>query len=201
MAREPEQHFNPGRRSDLRRARRRAEALGEVSVDLLSPRPDQVEGLLEEAYSVESAGWKGRSGTALAVDQPLGGFFRRWAHRAASAGQLRMSFLRIGSRPVAMQIAAEVNKRLWLLKIGYDETVRKASPGTLLMLSVVAAAADGGLASIEFLGTAEAWTAVWATGSRECVRIAGYPVGVRVLPAFAKDSSRAVGRKLLRGRR
>ncbi|MGD9527452.1 GNAT family N-acetyltransferase [Pseudonocardia sp.] len=199
--RDPEQHFNAGRRSDVRRARRRAAALGDVSYELLAPVPGEVDGLLDEAYAVESAGWKGRGGTALAVDEPLGGFFRRWARRAASAGQLRMSFLRIGGKPVAMQVAAEVNRRLWLLKIGYDETVKRCSPGTLLMLAVVAAAADGGLTHVEFLGTAEAWTGLWATRSRECVRLAGYPAAMRSLPVLAKDTGRAVRRKLFGGRR
>ncbi|MGE3285920.1 MAG: GNAT family N-acetyltransferase [Pseudonocardia sp.] len=198
--REPEQHFNAGRRSDIRRARRRAAALGEVSCELLTPGREQVDALLDEAYAVESAGWKGRGGTALAADEPLGGFFRRWARRAASAGQLRMSFLRIAGEPVAMQIAAVVNQRLWLLKIGYDETVKRCSPGTLLMLAVVAAAAEGGLTHVEFLGTAEAWTGLWATGTRECVRLAGYPAAVRSLPVFAKDTTRAVGRRVLGGR-
>lgn len=196
---EPERHLNAGRRSDLRRAQRRAQSLGDVRCDLLAPRADQVDDLLDDAYAVEVAGWKGRCGTALAVDDPLGGFFRRWARRAAAAGQLRMSFLRIGDKPVAMHIAAEVNERLWLLKIGYDESVKRCSPGSLLMLAVVAAATDGGLSHVEFLGSAEAWTGVWATTTRKCVRVAAYPLSVGSLPVVARDSGRAVRRRL--GRR
>lgn len=198
---EPEQHFNAGRRSDMRRAKRRAEALGELSYDLLTPQPDEVDALLDEAYVVEAAGWKGRGGSALSEDDELGGFFRRWARRAAVAGQLRMAFLRIEGRAVAMQIAAQVNQRLWLLKIGYDETVKRCSPGTLLMLAVVAAAADGGVTHVEFLGTAEAWTGMWATGSRECVRLAAYPAAAGALPVLAKDTARALRGKLRGARR
>ena len=58
--REPEQKFKSDRRSDLRRARRRAEKDGEVVTEVLAPDRDELEPLLEEVFRVEAAGWKGR---------------------------------------------------------------------------------------------------------------------------------------------
>ncbi len=55
---------------------------------------------------------------------------------------LRIAFLRIAGRPVAMQIAVERAQRLWLLKIGYDEEYARCSPGQLLMLEVAAAVCE-----------------------------------------------------------
>src|SRR5262245_14155234 len=55
---EPERQFNAGRRSDFRRAQRHAEKLGTVSYEMASPTPAALEPLLQEAYAVESAGWK-----------------------------------------------------------------------------------------------------------------------------------------------
>nr|WP_239029023.1 GNAT family N-acetyltransferase [Pseudonocardia acidicola] len=184
---EPEGRFNSGRRSDLRRARRRAEALGTVTVDLTAPGLDQVDALLADAVAVEAAGWKSRAGTALAADHRQREFFRHWTALAAQDGSLRMAFLRLDGRPVAMQLAAEAANRLWLLKIGYDEEVARCSPGNLLMLEVVRAAAQRGLSHVEFLGRSEAWTALWTTQTRACVGIAAYPYAVGSAPVLAKD--------------
>jgi CelD/BcsL family acetyltransferase involved in cellulose biosynthesis len=185
--REPERKFNSGRRSDLRRARRRAQELGEVAFELLSPGPAEVDALLDEAIAVEAAGWKGRAGTAMATDDAEGAFFRHWALLAAQDGTLRVALMRIDGRPVAMQLAAETGGRLWLFKIGYDESVNRCSPGNLLMLEVVRACAERELTSVEFLGRREGWTQLWSTVERPCVGVAAYPFSLASVPVLAVD--------------
>src|SRR5947207_4936300 len=129
---DPEQKLNSNRRSDLRRAQRRAEKIGEVGTELLSPAKHELPPLLDEVFRIEAAGWKGREGTALAHDERRKRFFVRYAESAADAGILRLAFLRIGGRAAAVQLAAECGGRFWLLKVGYDEEFKRASPGTLL---------------------------------------------------------------------
>ncbi|MHB1810383.1 MAG: GNAT family N-acetyltransferase, partial [Solirubrobacteraceae bacterium] len=73
------------RRSDLRRARRRAVALGSLEVELLDPTEAQVPTLLETAYAVESRSWKARSGQALARTPELARFFGDYMSGAAAA--------------------------------------------------------------------------------------------------------------------
>ena len=126
----PEERLNAGRRSDLRRARRIAERIGPVHVEVLSPSPTDLGRLLREAFAVEAAGWKGRAGTALACDPVRQTFFRRYADAACRRGMLRIGFLRIGDIPVAMQLGVEWGGRFWLLKIGYDEAFSRCSPGS-----------------------------------------------------------------------
>ena len=186
--REPERKFNSGRRSDIRRAQRRAQALGEVAFALQTPDPDDVDALLDEAVAVEAAGWKGRAGTSMATDDAEREFFRHWAPLAARDGALRIAFMRIDGRPVAMQLAAETGGRLWLFKIGYDESVSRCSPGNLLMLEVVRDAAERGLESVEFLGRREGWTQLWSTVERPCIGVAAYPVALASVPALAADA-------------
>lgn len=185
---EPEQKLNSGRRSDLRRARRRAAAIGSVTFDFLAPAPAEIGPLLQDAFEVEAAGWKGRSGTALAVSPREGEFFRRWAPLAAADGSLRMAFMRLDGQPIAMHIAAEVDRRLWLLKIGYDERVSRCSPGTLLMLEAVKSAAERALTHVEFLGQAEPWTSLWCGKTRSCVGIATYPISLVSAPILTRDA-------------
>jgi CelD/BcsL family acetyltransferase involved in cellulose biosynthesis len=191
--REPEQRFSSDRRSDLRRARRRAEQLGEVTVEVISPRRDELPPLLDELYRVEAAGWKGREGTALAADEPRRLFFTAFAEAAAEAGFLRLAFLRIGGRPAAAQLAAESAGRFWLLKVGYDEEFKRASPGSLLMLETIRHAADAGLDSYELLGRSEPWTRVWTERERACASLRAYPIRPGGLGAAALDA-----RQLLR---
>jgi len=188
--------LNRGRRSDLRRARRLAGELGEVEFQLLSPAPADASRLLSVALDVEARGWKGRAGTALAQDATRLPFYRRYTLERAAAGALRLAFLRIDGRPVAMQIAVEHANSLWLLKIGYDEAFARCSPGQLLLAEVIRLSATGGLHSIEFLGSAAPWTREWTRVERPCVAAAFYPLRPRSALPLAHDAGQILGRKL-----
>jgi len=197
---EPERHFNAGRRSDFRRARRIAERWGPVSVQIGLPSPDQVSPLLDEAIRVEAAGWKGRRGSALACDPIRHAFFRRFAAAACREGVLHLGLLRIGDRAAAMQLGVECAGRLWLLKIGYDEVFSRCSPGTLLMLEMLRAAAEGGVGSVEFLGEVEPWTRLWAQQERPCVSLRAYPASGVAACVFVADLAKMGWRWFARAR-
>jgi CelD/BcsL family acetyltransferase involved in cellulose biosynthesis len=193
---EPEQLLSARRRSDLRRAERRAAELGEVSYETLSPRPAELERLLEEVIGVEAAGWKGRAGTALAHDPTRWAFFRRYALAASSRGILRLCFLRIDGRAAAVQLAVETADRFWLLKQGYDERFARCSPGSLLVRETIRYAATRGLRSYEFLGNAESWIRPWTQTARPCVRLDAYPFEGSGVGMLAADAAAAAGRRL-----
>jgi CelD/BcsL family acetyltransferase involved in cellulose biosynthesis len=191
---EPEELLNPGRRSDLRRARRMAEQMGAVQCEILSPTPSNLEPLLEEAFRVEAASWKGRERTALACDTLRRMFFRRYATAAAREGILRLCFLRIGQKNAAMQLAVECGERFWLLKIGYDEEFRRCSPGTLLMVETIRYAVTRGLRAYELLGCPESWTAIWTRRAHPCASLRAYPTNARGLCALTVDFAQRVRR-------
>jgi CelD/BcsL family acetyltransferase involved in cellulose biosynthesis len=193
---EPERRFNAGRRSDFRRALRHAEGLGTVSFEVLAPGVDALPQLLEEAWSVEAAGWKGSNGSALASDARRGGFFRRYAAAACRDGILRLCFMRVDGRPAAMQLATECGGRFWLFKIGHDEKFARCAPGNLLMLHTVRYAAQRGLQSYEFLGVTEAWTQLWTRSLRECAALRAYPLTARGMAALAIDGAGCIWRRL-----
>jgi CelD/BcsL family acetyltransferase involved in cellulose biosynthesis len=187
----PEKHLNSGRRSDLRRAQRIAESVGELSYVMLSPKPDELPALLEEAYRVEAAGWKARQGSALATDALRGSFYSRYAAAACERGDLRLAFLRIGGRAAAVQLAVESAERFWLMKIGYSEDFARCSPGMLLTLETIRYAARAGLRSYEFLGSVEPWTRVWTSLVHPCVSLRAYPFNLRGMLALSVDSGTA----------
>lgn len=176
---EPGGGLSSSRRSALRRSRRKAEKYGEIEIQLLSPKPEQVDRLLDEAFMVESRSWKGAEGTAVAFDARRDAFYRRYATELACRDALRVDFLRIGGRAVAMQLGLNWKNRHWLLKIGYDAAFSAGSPGQLLLAESVAAASREGLEAYEFFGSRDTWTDAWTKEVQAGVRVAVIPRSTR----------------------
>ncbi|HEY6864485.1 MAG TPA: GNAT family N-acetyltransferase [Burkholderiales bacterium] len=186
--RQPESHPGVARRSDLRRKQRYAERLGALAYEAMTPTPGQLDSLLEEAFRVEASGWKGESGSALSRNARAGAFYRRYAAAACASGLLRLFFMRVDGQAIATVIAVECAESLWTLKIGFDESFSRCSPGSLLTRYTIAWAAERGLRSYEFLGTAAAWTRDWTRDERRCVSLRLYPLRPKALAAFALDA-------------
>jgi CelD/BcsL family acetyltransferase involved in cellulose biosynthesis len=184
---DPEAVLNPGRRSDLRRARRRADRRGELTFDLVSPALTELPGLLEETWRVEAASWKGAAGTALSADSARGRFFVHYLTLAARTDSVRVALARLDGRAVASQLATVVDGRLWLFKIGFDQAVADCSPGHLLMLEVLRGAVAEGLSSVELMGRPEPWTQMWTQQVRPCISLRYYPPNLTSFPVLADD--------------
>lgn len=194
---DPASRFNPGRRSDFRRAERRAGELGRVSFEMLSPGPDEFDALFDEAVAVEARSWKAEAGTAIAADRAKERCFRHFFRSACERGIFRIAFMRIDGRAVAMQMALEWNERYWLFKIGFDESFERCSPGTLLMLHTIGWAARRELKAYELLGNVEPWIAqFWTRESHDCVCLRAYPFNARGGAAFAGDAATWLRRRL-----
>jgi CelD/BcsL family acetyltransferase involved in cellulose biosynthesis len=84
-------------------------------------------------------------------------------------------------------VAIEESRGLWLLKVGYDQRFAAASPGMLLLRDSIRYAAEAGLSTYEFLGSAESWTRVWTATERPCISLRVYPLGARGLAALTVD--------------
>jgi CelD/BcsL family acetyltransferase involved in cellulose biosynthesis len=194
---EPESHLSSGRRSDLRRAWRRAQQLGRVESEFIHPLSHELDALLDEAFAVEARSWKGDAGTAVACVPEMDAFFRSYAHAICREGTLRLGFLRIDGRAVAMEIAALAREGIWLLKIGHDAEFARCSPGNLLLRDSIAEAARSGLASYEFLGESRPWITVWTKAERETLRVQAFPLTPAGIAALFADA----GAKALRGAR
>lgn len=195
--RDPESRFNAGRRSDFRRAARRASVFGTVTCEVLAPDLAEFDRLFDEAIGVEVRSWKKGAGSALATDRAKEAFFRRFFRAACADGTFRIAFLRIDGQAVAMQMAIQRSERYWLFKIGYDEAYGKCSPGTLLMLHTLGWAAQRGLKSYELLGNVERWIAdFWTREQNDCVQLRTYPLNPRGLLTFLQDSAVWLGSRL-----
>lgn len=193
---EPETRLSSRRRSDLRRMARNADKEGAVSFEILDSFGDDLDALVDEAFAVEERNWKGRTGTAMAVDGQKGAFYRAYARKAAARGILRLCFMRIDGEAAAMQFAVECDDAFWLLKIGYDERYKRCSPGNLLMRETIAHAAKQGLSRYEFLGKEVSWTKLWASDARPIAALRTYPYTPSGLAALAGDGWALAAAKL-----
>jgi len=185
------------RRSDLRRAQRRAEALGNVRFEILSPEPQQVESYLDEILRVEAAGWKGYLGTAIMFDERIKRFFHLYSRSAARLGMLRLCFMRIDGKAVAVQAGVEHSDRFWVLKIGYDEAWSRCSPGMLLTHETIRHVFERGLKAYEFLGSDQPWLRVWSKQVHPHVSLRIYPFSLEAALGLGVHMSEYLANRVL----
>jgi CelD/BcsL family acetyltransferase involved in cellulose biosynthesis len=193
--REPEKHLNAGRRSDLRRACRLAQAQGAVRFACEVPDASSLAPLLTRVFEVEAKNWKGRAGSAMLLTPAIQEFYRRYAAYACQKGALRILTLSIGGELAAVQLGVIFNNRFWLLKMGYDETYARCSPGLLLMVESLRWAAGAELEVFEMMGQQEPWNRVWTDRSHKSASIRIYAPGVAGVLSFAAEASVAAQRK------
>ena len=182
-------------RREIVRRRKKLDALGAATFEAHAPSVDQVQPLFCEFVAVEGAGWKARAGTALVQDGAQRAFLRDLCRQAAAEGWLRFFFLRQNGRVVAGQLHLLYARRLWALKIGYDETLASLSPGVLLTHDILRHACGLGLEGVEHLGVAESWQQRWPFDVRDHATVRLYPVSAGSAVAFTADALDFVRRR------
>jgi CelD/BcsL family acetyltransferase involved in cellulose biosynthesis len=182
-----EASMSSNRRADIRRKRRRAEHLGTVQFQALSPDTSSVLPPLREAFRVEAANWKGRNGSAILTVPRSERFFTDYAQAAARMGILRLFFLTIGGETAAIRIALEHGNRLWDLKVGYDERFQDCSPGVLLTHETLRYGCERGLSALEFMGQAESWEYAWTKETHRYVSLTMNPLSISGGLSFAQN--------------
>jgi CelD/BcsL family acetyltransferase involved in cellulose biosynthesis len=120
---------------ELRRQRHRLAEHGEVAFDVARS-PQEVAAALEIFLQLETAGWKGQRGTALAQIEGDATFIRRATPKLAESGNCEIVTLRAGDTPVAAGIVLRHQSRAFFFKIGVDERFAKFSPGVQLTLEL-----------------------------------------------------------------
>jgi CelD/BcsL family acetyltransferase involved in cellulose biosynthesis len=188
-----------GSQANYRRKLRKLQALGTVNFAVEAPSAAQLAPLLEEAIGVESLGWKARVGGSLNANPRLGAFFRDLCARLAARDQLRIAALRVDGAAVAVQICAEQDGRLWVLKMGYDERFAECSPGLVLTNDLIRHTLAERGAGFEFLGVAEDWQRPWNPHTRQHCALMFYPRTPGGAAAFTIDAVVARARRRARG--
>lgn len=150
-------------RASLRRSRRRLEELGKVQVSCEeASTPTE----LARFYALESAGWKGRAGTAIACDDRTRQFYDLVAQASAARGKFLLFRMDCGTDTIAMRFCLTDDNTCYLIKPTYDERFRKYSPGHLLFAEVMQSAMARGLHECDLLPPEAEWKSHWTKTAR-----------------------------------
>lgn len=133
LGREPASLEGPStkHRKEYRRLERRLSDLGEVVYRVLKPMDDARE-WLDAFLALESSGWKGREGTAMACSPDELAFFNEAATEAHKRGKLQMLLLMLDGRAIAAKCNFITRGGAFAFKIAFDEKFARFSPGVLL---------------------------------------------------------------------
>ena len=152
-------------RSNLRNRMSRLTKLGEPVLEVLTSR-SAIDAACEEAWRLESSGWKQEAGTAITCDPAVHRFYTALVERGTAAGWLQLLFLKVGDRRIATSYGACFNDRLFLFKTGYDPEFATGAPFKILTYFAIREAYAQGLTEVDFLGDAEPWKLEWTSTSR-----------------------------------
>jgi CelD/BcsL family acetyltransferase involved in cellulose biosynthesis len=153
--------LSSNRRYDFKRKRKRAEALGPVTIEDIRPARDEFAQLFQRAVAIEHASWKGENGSSLQANAGLRRFFETYLSAACDRSECRFFFLNAGDECIAMQIVIEAHGACWVLKQGYRETHARLSPGVQLAHESLRCCIESELERFEFLGSEEDWQSSW----------------------------------------
>lgn len=120
---------------ELRRQRNRLADAGAVEF-LLARSPDEISSALDTFLDLESKGWKGERGTALAQHDGDHRFIREAALALSAQDQFEIATLAHGGKPVACGLLLRHQRRAYFFKIAIDETEARTSPGVQLTLDL-----------------------------------------------------------------
>lgn len=104
--------------------------------------PSAVEAL-DGFLALEASGWKGKAGTAIACLPEDTAYFRRLVTLFAAEDGVQIDALLLDGRALAMGLLVETAGRRHFLKIAYDETQARHSPGRTLTIAMLRADLDG----------------------------------------------------------
>ncbi len=152
-------------RSNVRNRLTRLKQIGEPRLEVLTDK-SAIADALAEAWRLEASGWKDQEGTSITANPAVQRFYTLLADRAVDRGWLRLLFLAVGERRIAVSYSAVYDDRLFLIKTGHDREHHTCSPFKLLTYF---AAQDGfarGLREIDFLGETESWKQEWTPAAR-----------------------------------
>jgi len=120
---------------EFRRLKRRLADTGRLE-HTVARGPEEIRHAIERFLSLESAGWKGRERTAMAIDRYRAAFAREAVHRLAERDMCRIHALTLDGRTIASLIVFVEAGVAYTWKTAYDEALAAYSPGTLLMIEV-----------------------------------------------------------------
>jgi CelD/BcsL family acetyltransferase involved in cellulose biosynthesis len=167
-------------RSNWRYAVRRLERQG-ATVELASA--EQASDAAAELKRLHLMRWNSEGQEGVIADELVQQHLRLAIAELAGAGLLRMHRLRAGGDVVAVLFAMRGGASTCYYLSGFNPAWAKLSPGTALVGTAIARAAEEGCREFDFLRGQEEYKYGWGAEDR--------PMGRRVMPAPARENAAA----------
>ena len=150
----------------LRKGDRMLSGLGEVRLRTARSFED-LGGAFSEFERLEASGWKGQGGTASALrfSPRLQGFHADLFKAKDSPRHAEINLLVAGEQAVAAQLCMISGGMRSLLKIAFEQSMEKASPGSVLLDMVLRRSCEDRIGRSVSLVTGQAWMADWGATS------------------------------------
>ena len=117
--------------------------------------------ILRRLYELESAGWKGEQGTAIASREKDVRFINEIAGAAQHFGYLLLSTLEFGGDLIGISLGFLYKNSYFGLKLGWDERYRHYSLGHLIVHATLAECLQKGVNDYNLLGLGSSWKERW----------------------------------------
>ena len=164
-----DRQFSGNHRRHMRKALRRAEREGGVSMEVVQGcSPGELERTLRTGFEIEERGWKGLEGTAILKQPGMFEFVLRQALELLRDDRVRLVLLKHNDRLVAYEYCWKAKGQLLTPKIAYDEDYSSISPGQLLIQFHMQHMVESGeFEQVDFSGPITDSTRKWCTSFYE----------------------------------
>jgi CelD/BcsL family acetyltransferase involved in cellulose biosynthesis len=152
-------------RNYLRRKTRQLEAMGRLEVRRAGRDLDVMHGY-RDLLTVEERSWKQAHGTAITSIPRQREFYRLLCMGAARCGRLHLQVMYLDGRPIAFDLGLTAADRYSYLKTSFDESLRPASPATVLRARLVENLIKEGFRCVDFPAEPYEWEQQWSSGVR-----------------------------------
>ncbi len=151
-------------RRKVRSGRKKLDAMGPVRLTMLDHAdPDTI----ARFFAIEHAGWKGRSGTAIACRPGTKRFYTELAAVAARHGYLSLYELTCGEQPVAINLGFTLDNRFFVPKVANDEAFKAVGPGHLMVAEISRQLVGQNVIEFDMLGHDEPYKTRWTPTYRQ----------------------------------
>jgi CelD/BcsL family acetyltransferase involved in cellulose biosynthesis len=162
----------------IRQTERRLRRLDENGIEQHLEAITDTEGIrrgVAEFGDLESAGWKGKAGTAVHSSNPQGVFYAKVMEEFGKLGRGVVYRYRFNDATVAMELCIDDGETLLMLKTTYDEGYRFYGPGFLMRCAILRSVfTKKGLRRVEFLGRLQPWQEKWCDEFRTIYHVNYY---------------------------
>jgi CelD/BcsL family acetyltransferase involved in cellulose biosynthesis len=123
-----------------------------------------------ELLAVSRKTWKFKNGSAIASKDHDIMFYTGLAHAAAARGQLNLWILRYEGNPVAFAYNLEWRRKIYALKIGFDEKYGHLAPNEFLNSQAIKECFENKCREYDWLGPFMPFKRKWTSVCREHVK-------------------------------